>query len=82
MRIPQVTGRVRRGPGQALRAVFTGIGQMFLAADRLKEQVESSADSGLREGCLPQFHRLKRAARTNFEQPCLSLVTNPVIPYQ
>ncbi len=49
MRIPQVTGRVRRGPGQALRAVFTGIGQMFLAADRLKEQVESSADSGLRD---------------------------------
>ncbi len=50
MRIPQVTGRVRRGPGQALRAVFTGIGQMFLAADRLKEQVESAADAESGDG--------------------------------
>src|SRR6185437_10458275 len=50
MRIPQVTDRKRHGPGQALRAVFTGIGQMFLAADRLKEQVDSSADADSRGG--------------------------------
>src|ERR1700728_3223579 len=50
MRVPQTTGRVRRGPGQALRAVFTGIGQMFLAADRLKEQVESAADAKSSDG--------------------------------
>ena len=50
MRIPEVTGRVRRGPGQALRAVFTGIGQMFVATDRLKEQVESSAEGGPGDG--------------------------------
>jgi hypothetical protein len=50
MRVPQTTGRVRRGPGQALRAVFTGIGQMFLAADRLKEQVESAADAKSGDG--------------------------------
>ena len=50
MRIPETTNRMRHGPGQALRAVFTGIGQMFLAADRLKEQVESSADGGPGQG--------------------------------
>jgi len=38
MRIPQVTDRLIAAPGHALRAVFTGIGQVFLAADRLKEQ--------------------------------------------
>jgi hypothetical protein len=50
MRIPETTNRMRHGPGQALRAVFTGIGQMFLAADRLKEQVESSVESGPGQG--------------------------------
>jgi hypothetical protein len=43
MRIPQVTDRMRRAPVHALRAVFTGIGQMFVAADRLKEQAGQSA---------------------------------------
>lgn len=37
MRIPQqVTERVREAPAQALRAVFSGIGQVLLVADRLK----------------------------------------------
>ena len=31
---PQITGRTRPGPTEALRAVFSGIGRIFLAADR------------------------------------------------
>lgn len=37
MRIsPQVTERVKEAPAQALRAVFSGIGQVLLVADRIK----------------------------------------------
>lgn len=39
MRIPQqVTERVREAPAQALRAVFSGIGQVLLVADRIKSR--------------------------------------------
>ena len=39
MRIPQqVTDRVKEAPAQALRAVFSGIGQVLLVADRLKSR--------------------------------------------
>ena len=31
---PQITGRTRPGPTEALRAVFSGIGRIFLAADK------------------------------------------------
>ncbi len=31
---PQITGRTRPGPTEALRAVFSGIGRLFMAADR------------------------------------------------
>lgn len=46
MRIPQVTDRMRQAPANALRAVFTGIGQMFVAAERLKEQGGQPAAAG------------------------------------
>ena len=37
MRIPQqVTERVKEAPAQALRAVFSGIGQVLLVADRIR----------------------------------------------
>ena len=36
MQIPQVPGRVKEAPAQALRAVFAGIGQLLLIADRIK----------------------------------------------
>ena len=37
MRIPQqVSERVKEAPAQALRAVFSGIGQVLLVADRIK----------------------------------------------
>ena len=40
MRIPpQVTERVKEAPAQALRAVFSGIGQVLLVADRIKNRV-------------------------------------------
>ena len=40
MRIPQqVPERVKEAPAQALRAVFSGIGQVLLVADRVKSRV-------------------------------------------
>src|SRR6516162_9533184 len=39
MRIPQqVPERVKEAPAQALRAVFSGIGQVLLVADRIKNR--------------------------------------------
>ena len=34
MRIPQPPGRIKEAPAQALRAVFAGIGQVLLMAER------------------------------------------------
>ena len=54
MRIPeQVTERVKEAPAQALRAVFSGIGQVLLVADRIKSraaelQRETPPDPGPR----------------------------------
>jgi hypothetical protein len=38
MRTQQVSDHTRNAPVHALRAVFSGVGQLFLAADRLKRQ--------------------------------------------
>jgi hypothetical protein len=38
MRIPQLSDRIKEAPTQALRAVFAGIGQMLLAADRIRKR--------------------------------------------
>jgi hypothetical protein len=39
MRMPQqVSERVKEAPAQALRAVFSGIGQVLLVADRIKSR--------------------------------------------
>lgn len=35
---PQITGRTRPGPTEALRAVFSGFGRIFMAADRSQGQ--------------------------------------------
>ena len=35
MRVPQVTERMKEAPAHALRAVFAGIGQVLLVADRI-----------------------------------------------
>ncbi len=36
MQIPQIPDRVKEAPAQALRAVFAGVGQLLLIADRIK----------------------------------------------
>ena len=38
MRVPEVTERMKEAPAHALRAVFAGIGQVLLVADRLKNR--------------------------------------------
>jgi len=44
MRIPQqVAERVKEAPAQALRAVFSGIGQVLLVADRIKNRTAEPA---------------------------------------
>ena len=39
MPLPQVSDRIKELPGQALRAVFTGVGQLLLAADKVRAQL-------------------------------------------
>ena len=39
MRVPQVTERMKEAPAHALRAVFAGIGQVLLVADRIRSRV-------------------------------------------
>ena len=38
VRLPDATGHIRLAPVRALRAVFSGVGQLLLAADRLREE--------------------------------------------
>jgi hypothetical protein len=38
MRVPQVTDRMKEAPAHALRAVFAGIGQVLLVADRIRNR--------------------------------------------
>lgn len=46
MRMPQqVSERVKEAPAQALRAVFSGIGQVLLVADRIKNRANEPARS-------------------------------------
>ena len=44
MPLPQVSDRIKELPGQALRAVFTGVGQLLLAADKVRTQLATPAD--------------------------------------
>jgi hypothetical protein len=51
MRIPQVTDRIttdriKEAPAQALRAVFAGIGQLLVVADRVRKQRNDRAEAG------------------------------------
>src|SRR5260370_35668720 len=41
MRLPEVTGWVRDVPVRAFRNVFAGIGQLLLAADRIRGEEQS-----------------------------------------
>jgi hypothetical protein len=44
MPLPQVSDRIKEFPGQALRAVFAGVGQLLLAADKVRAQLATSED--------------------------------------
>ena len=44
MRVPQVTERMKEAPAHALRAVFAGIGQVLLVADRLRSRAADGAN--------------------------------------
>ena len=39
---PQITGPTRPGPTEALRAVFSGIGRILMAADRSQDQARAA----------------------------------------
>lgn len=43
MGIPQVSDRIKEAPAHALRAVFSGFGQLLLAAERLRHQADNAA---------------------------------------
>jgi hypothetical protein len=38
MRVPQLSDRMKEAPAHALRAVFSGIGQVLLVADRIRHR--------------------------------------------
>jgi hypothetical protein len=44
MPLPQVSDRIKELPGQALRAVFAGVGQLLLAADKVRTQLAAPPD--------------------------------------
>lgn len=46
MRLPEATEQVKILPIRALRAIFSGIGQLLLAADRFRAEEADRADSG------------------------------------
>ena len=48
MGIPQITDRMRTRPTEALRAVFTGIGRILMAADRPQATAVRPPDQGSR----------------------------------
>src|SRR6516225_2200071 len=45
MPIPQVTDRLKEAPAVALRAVFAGIGQLLMAVDKIRAQMQEQATS-------------------------------------
>jgi hypothetical protein len=46
MRVPQVSERVKEAPAHALRAVFAGIGQVLLVADRIRNRPQETKAAG------------------------------------
>jgi hypothetical protein len=51
VRLPDATDHIRLGPVRALRAVFSGVGQLLLAADRLREEdARQDQESGQGQG--------------------------------
>ena len=44
MRVPQVSERIKEAPAQALRGVFSGIGQLLLITDRIRHKTPGDQD--------------------------------------
>ena len=61
MRIPQqVSERVKEAPAQALRAVFSGIGQVLLVADRIKSRAAEPSAPAAPRSRVPAAQRRHR----------------------
>ena len=45
MPIPQVSDRIKEAPAVALRAVFAGVGQLLMAVDKIRAQMQEQARS-------------------------------------
>ena len=53
MPLPQVSDRIKELPGQALRAVFAGVGQLLLAADKVRTQLAAPPDEPAQPPAVP-----------------------------
>jgi hypothetical protein len=53
MPLLQVSDRIKELPGQALRAVFAGVGQLLLAAEKVREQLAAPADQQAKPSAAP-----------------------------
>jgi hypothetical protein len=53
MPLLQVSDRIKELPGQALRAVFAGVGQLLLAAEKVREQLAAPADQQTQPSATP-----------------------------
>ena len=74
MRIPrQVAERVKEAPAQALRAVFSGIGQVLLVADRVKSRVAEPERARPAAAAAPQAQSSPGAAAPGSETRWRSL---------
>ena len=63
MPIPQVTDRIKEAPAVALRAVFAGIGQLLMAVDKIRAQMQEQATSSAAPG---QRSSTRSAARASW----------------
>src|SRR5215469_17791509 len=70
MPIPQVTDRMKEAPAVALRAVFAGIGQLLMAVDKIRAQMQEQATSSA-----PGQHRPSAAQPPREQADGISNVT-------
>src|SRR6266571_5453022 len=84
MPIPQVTDRIKEAPAVVLRALFAGIGQLLLAADKLRTRPQEPADqpaSSPPDGAQPQrVATAKTPAARPAEQPAATAAPPPSPP--
>jgi len=77
MRFPQITDRMKEAPTHVLRAVFAGIGQALLVADKIKSQVQEQARAQ-RAGPEPTKTAAARPVPTK-PMPTKPVPTKPVV---